>query len=234
MVKLDVFTTKGVKKGVINLPKEFGGTVNKMLLAQALRVYEDRGHPGLAKTKTRGEVDISTRKIYKQKGTGLARHGARSAPIFVGGGIAHGPKGVKRILSLPKKMRRKALTSAFNWKVKEGGLFVIDGLSGLKKTKDAVSLVGKITLKSDEKKKNPKLLFVLSDNNKIAKLAFKNIENSDLVTFSDLNAHKIFFSDFVFIDKESFSGGSDKNTKTAIKSQKKSQTEKVKPTKKSK
>jgi large subunit ribosomal protein L4 len=233
MAKIDVLSTKGIKKGALNLPKEFGGEINKKLLAQALRVYEDRGHPGFAKTKSRGEVDISTRKIYKQKGTGLARHGARSAPIFVGGGIAHGPKGVKRILTLPKKMRRRALISAFNWKVKEDKLFVIDGLSALKKTKDAVGLVGKITLKADGKKKNPRLLFVLSDDNKISKLSFKNIENSDITTLSGLNAYNIFFSDFVIVDKKVF-GGPDKIPDAIVKSQKKIQIKKVKPAKKSK
>ena len=109
--------------------------INKILLTQAIRVYTARRHPGLSKVKTRGEVIASTRKIYRQKGTGQARHGAISAPIFVGGGVAHGPKGVKRQLSLPKKMRRKALSIALSVKAKEGNLLVVEGISKLKKNK---------------------------------------------------------------------------------------------------
>src|SRR3990170_7427665 len=129
MIKLTIYSAKGTRKGSTNLPKSFIEKENLALLSQAVRVYEDRKHPGLSKVKTRGEVTASTRKIYRQKGTGGARHGAISAPIFVGGGIAHGPKGVKRILSLPKKMRKKALISSLNWKLKDSELFVIDGFT---------------------------------------------------------------------------------------------------------
>src|SRR3990167_6881084 len=106
MIKLNVYSPKATKKEAIPLLKSLEAKVNMKLLAQAIRVYEDRSHPGLSQVKTRGEVKISTRKIYKQKGTGYARHGAKSAPIFVGGGIAHGPKGIKRKLALPKKKKK--------------------------------------------------------------------------------------------------------------------------------
>ena len=77
----------------ITLPKEiFDAKINNPLMAQAVRVYLANQRRGTLKTKSRGEVAISTRKIYRQKGTGRARHGAASAPIFVGGGIAFGPK----------------------------------------------------------------------------------------------------------------------------------------------
>src|SRR3989344_3759198 len=134
MVKLDVYSAKGIKKGYANLPERFVEKENLPLLAQAIRVYEARLHPGLAKVKTRGEVIASTRKIYRQKGTGGARHGAKSAPIFVGGGVTHGPKGLKRILTLPAKMRKKALGTALSLKAKEEKVFVIDGVSGFKKS----------------------------------------------------------------------------------------------------
>src|SRR3989344_5966768 len=99
MLKVNLYDSAGKKKEGLSLPKEFEVKPNFRLLAQAYHVYEDRTHLGLAKAKTRGEVRISTKKIYKQKGTGGARHGAKSAPIFVGGGVAHGPKGIKRKLA---------------------------------------------------------------------------------------------------------------------------------------
>ena len=91
MLKTKTYSLKGTKLKETSLPKEFGQKENLPLLAQAVRVYEERSHIGFAKTKTRAEVNRTTKKVYKQKGTGGARHGARSAPIYVGGGTAHGP-----------------------------------------------------------------------------------------------------------------------------------------------
>jgi len=94
---------KGAKAGGVILPKEFGIKVNPLLLAQAIYVYEDRAHVGLRKTKTRSEVERTTKKVYRQKGTGGARHGSRRAPIFVGGGVALGPRPLKREVLLNQK-----------------------------------------------------------------------------------------------------------------------------------
>ena len=147
MSKLNVYTSKGTQKTSMSLPKKFSEQENMALLAQAIRVYEDKLHLGLSKTKTRGEVALSKRKAWRQKGTGRARHGARSAPIFAGGGVTHGPKGVKTKLGLPKKMRRKALGVALSIKAKNGKVLVVDGLSSLKKTKEAAALLDNISKK---------------------------------------------------------------------------------------
>lgn len=128
--------TKRTNK-VQELPKEiFGQKVNNLLLAQAVRVYRDRLSRPTSKVKTRSEVDLTKAKWYRQKGTGRARHGAQSAPLFVGGGVAHGPKGVKRVLKLPKKMRKLALVSALSEKANLGGVKVIDA-KPITKTKEA-------------------------------------------------------------------------------------------------
>jgi large subunit ribosomal protein L4 len=105
MLKVDLYSFEGKKKENATLPKEYDVKPNLILLSQAIHVFESREHLGLARTKTRSEVAISTKKIYRQKGTGGARHGAKSAPIFVGGGTAHGPKGVKRILRLSESQK---------------------------------------------------------------------------------------------------------------------------------
>lgn len=199
MTKLDVFSAKGVKKQAVNLPKDFIEKENPALLAQAIRVYEGRRHPGLSKIKTRGEVVASKRKIYRQKGTGRARHGALSAPIFVGGGKAHGPKGVKRKLELPKKMRRKAVSVALGLKVKNGDLLVVEGLSSLKKTKEAQKLVDKILT---NKKKRDKVSFVLSEKNFSAVRAIRNLPNAEAVSFHNLNAYQVFYGGVLILDKE--------------------------------
>src|SRR6185437_7247197 len=117
-VSVDVVGIDGKVTGKIALPGEiFGEKLNKALLAQAVRVYLANQRQGNASTKTRGEVDGSTRKIYRQKGTGRARHGSVRAPIFVHGGIAHGPKPRDFSLTMPQKMKQKALFSALSTKL---------------------------------------------------------------------------------------------------------------------
>ncbi len=184
------------------MPKNLQAKENLTLLAQAIRVFEARRHPGLSKTKSRGEISASKRKIYRQKGTGRARHGAKSAPIFVGGGVTHGPSGVKRKLDLPKKMRRRALKVAFTLKSKEGQVIVLEGISKLKKTKEAAALLVKIAQKEKNAQQNGRFTFALSDGNKDAILALRNIENVVVTKFSDLNAYKVYFGGTLVIDKE--------------------------------
>src|SRR3989344_6029979 len=112
-----VYDLKGAKSGTLALPKEvFGTKVNNSLMAQAVRVYLANQRQGNATTKTRGEVQGSSKKIYRQKGTGRARHGSLRAPIFVKGGIVFGPKPRDFSLDLPKKMKRKALFSSLSAK----------------------------------------------------------------------------------------------------------------------
>jgi large subunit ribosomal protein L4 len=209
MSKLNVYTSKGTQKTSMSLPKKFSEQENMVLLAQAIRVYEDKLHLGLSKTKTRGEVTLSKRKAWRQKGTGRARHGARSAPIFVGGGVTHGPKGVKAKLSLPKKMRRKALGVALSIKAKNGEVLVVDGLSSLKKTKEAAVLFDNIS-KKEKLKKDKRMTVALSDTNLGAKLALRNLKNVEVIRFSDINAHTAYFSGVLVVDKDALNTKSSK------------------------
>ena len=154
MLKAKTYSLKGSKLEDTTLPKEFGQIENLPLLAQAVRVYEERSHIGFAKTKTRTEVNRTTKKIYKQKGTGGARHGARSAPIYVGGGTAHGPKPIRRVLTLPKKMTKLALYQALSAKLFQKQVFVISGIEKLAKTKEARDFIKKVAKAEAIKSKN--------------------------------------------------------------------------------
>ena len=219
-MKANVYSIKGVKLDTIDLPKEFNQKENTKLLAQAMHVYQARKHPGLSKVKTRGEVALTTQKAYRQKGTGRARHGAKSAPIFVGGGVAHGPKGIKRQLYLSKKIKKSALSSALSLKAKEGEVAVVSGISNLKKTKEAASLIQKVA-KITKSKKDQKFTFALSEKNLGAKLALRNLKNATFIRFNDLNAHKVYFGGTLLIDKEAFEvGKKDEIIKAKPKSQK--------------
>jgi len=202
MIKLNLYSAKGVKKGNANLPRDLETKGDRVLLAQAIRVYEDRLHPGLAKVKTRGEVAYSTRKIYRQKGTGGARHGSRGAPIFVKGGRVHGPTGVKRKLKLTKKLSRKALRLALTLKAKDGELILIDNVSSLQKTKEVASLINTIVASRKEVLKNPKIIFILSDKNKGVLRVLRNIKNVDVVYFRNLNAYQVFYGRTLLLDKD--------------------------------
>jgi len=197
MIKVDLLTKTGTKKGKVSLPKAFDEKPNMDLLSQALRVYEDRKHLGLSKVKTRSEIRTSTRKIYRQKGTGGARHGARSAPIFVGGGKAHGPKGVKRTLTLPNKMKKKSLGVAISLKAKDNSVSVVEGISTFEKTKDANKLASKF-LKGKEKIK--KITIVLDDGNKKSYRAFRNIKGVSVTKFPKLNAYDVYYGGHILIE----------------------------------
>lgn len=141
-----VLDVDGKKTGTVTLPKEiFDVTVSPKLIAQATRVYSANQRQSSAKTKTRGEVTGSRRKVWRQKGTGRARHGDRYAPIFVGGGIAHGPRPRDFSRDLPKRMRRKALSAVLTNFLQEGKIVVIDGLDSLKpKTLTLMGTLAKI------------------------------------------------------------------------------------------
>lgn len=200
MNKVDLYSAKGTKKTQINLPKEFSDKPNITLLAQAIRVYESNMHIGITRKKTRGEVKFSTRKIYRQKGTGGARHGAKSAPIFVGGGLAHGPKGKKRSLTLSKKMVKKALNTALSLKLKEKQLVVIEGITTLKKTSEGAKVLGKIF----ENGKSVRFTLVLDNNNLAAKRIFRNIDYVKVISNKVLNAYDVYYGGFLVFDKDIF------------------------------
>lgn len=199
MIKVNAFSAKGIKQPEVSLPKRFEEKENPALLSQAIHIYRERSHIGLAKTKTRGEVARTTKKWYRQKGTGGARHGARSAPIFVGGGVAHGPKPLRRELSLPDKMKNKALNLALSAKAKEGRIVVVSGLSTLDKTNQVAKLIEKFQNKD---KKSQKFTFVLGKGNSINTRIFRNISNVCVKTFDSINVYDVFFGGMLVFDKD--------------------------------
>lgn len=198
-LSVSVYGLDGKVSGKINLPSEiFGEAVNKNLLAQAVRVYQANKRQGNASTKTRGEVDGSTRKIYRQKGTGNARHGSVRAPIFVKGGIVHGPKPRDFSLEMPKKMRRKALFSALSAKLIDGEIKILADLSKIEpKTKGFVSALQKL----DSSK--GKVLVVVPDSFENAKRAFGNLQNVSSSSGLRLNALEVIRNKQILISKES-------------------------------
>ena len=186
-VSMRVIDIRGKDAGSMQLPGEmFGVEVKSVLIAQAIRVYLANQRTGTSSTKTRGEVTGSTRKIYRQKGTGRARHGGIRAPLFVGGGIVFGPKPRDHSLKLTKKMRKNALFSALSAKRLENAITILSGTEKLMpKTKEAAKLFATLLL-SD---KNVLLVTVSEADN--VKKAARNLPFVTLLPFTQLNTYDI-------------------------------------------
>ncbi len=199
-IKIDVFDTAGKIVESLELPSEiFGAKINALLMAQAVRIYLANQRRGTVSTKTRGEVHGSSRKIYRQKGTGRARHGSIRAPIFVHGGRVFGPKPRDYSLILPQKMKRAALFSALSEKVKNGELKVLAGLEKITpKTKEMVAVIRNLGV-ADKKKK---ILLVMPGEVEEVKKAARNIEGVELTSANRLNTHDVLNNKTILLMKD--------------------------------
>jgi large subunit ribosomal protein L4 len=134
-MKLDVIKLDGGNAGSVELDEAlFGLEPRADILHRVVRWQRNKAQAGTHKVKTRSEVSYSTKKIYRQKGTGGARHGSRKAPIFRKGGIYKGPTPRSHGHDLPKKVRRLGLMHALSAKAKAGNLVIIDALDSDGKT----------------------------------------------------------------------------------------------------
>jgi len=201
MPRADLYTVAGRKSGQLSLPKEiFGAPINEQLMAQAVRVYLSNQRKAKAKTKTRAEIRGSRRKIWRQKGTGRARHGDRYAPIFVGGGRAHGPTGKENYkLKMSKAMKKKALFSALTSKLKEKEVIAIKGLAKIEpKAKAMAKVITSLPLK--DKKKVLLVLPSILDN---VIRAGRNLAGVDLAQANQLNTYQVLNHDQLVLMEES-------------------------------
>lgn len=179
----------GKQTGTTQLPKElFGAKINVALMNQYVHIYLTNQRQGTISTKTRSEVKGSTRKIYRQKGTGRARHGAKKAPIFVGGGITFGPKPRIFALSMNKKQKKLALVSALSHALKE------KKISG---AQDAVLSIAPKTKIYVQFLKNAGLadkgvLFIMpADKTEAFMRASRNVQSSSFIEAKSLNAYEV-------------------------------------------
>lgn len=196
------YAVDGSEAGTIEISKELSSYVpNKTLLAQYIRVYLANQREGNASAKTRAEVSGTTKKVYKQKGTGGARHGSKKAPIYVGGGVVGGPKPAEYRLQLSKKQRQGTLLSALAFQIHQGSVAVIDSemASIPPKTKTIVTFLSKT--KMDGKK----VLFVLPDakSNGFIKSA-RNIPQTETTHMGSLNAHEILQAQRILVEAKAF------------------------------
>ena len=172
----------------------FANSASEFLLAQAIRVYLSNLRQGTAHTKTRSEVNRTKKKWYKQKGTGNARHGARTPSIFVGGGVAFGPRGIENwTKTLNAKNKLLALKVALS--AQKANLFLSKDISSLKgKTTQAIALLAPVSTGSE------KVLVILAKSSSLALRSLRNLENVIVMTADRINALHIAMADKIVID----------------------------------
>ena len=194
-MKLDVIKLDGGKAGSINLDETLFGLEPRVdILHRVVRWQRNNAQAGTHKVKTRSEVSYSTKKIYRQKGTGGARHGARSAPIFRGGGVYKGPTPRSHGHELPKKVRVLGLKHALSAKAKAGELVVIDAAVSNGKTSALAKMVSSLGWK--------RALIIDGDavNENFAQAA-RNIEGLDILPTMGANVFDILKRDTLVITK---------------------------------
>jgi large subunit ribosomal protein L4 len=198
-LSLPIYSIEGKELKTVKLPSSvFDVKVNHNLLTQSVRVYLINQRQGNVKVKTRSEVVGSTRKIYRQKGTGKARHGAIKAPIFVGGGVAHGPKQKIYNLKFNKKEKKIALSGALSIKLKDKKIYGLEEKALLikPKTKTVVDFIKALKLKG---KNNLVVLKKVEKSNLI--LSMRNIEGLAFTDVNSLNPYQILkSSNLIFIE----------------------------------
>tara|TARA_Y100000590_G_scaffold459768_1_gene617629 strand:- start:910 stop:1536 length:627 start_codon:yes stop_codon:yes gene_type:complete len=178
--------------------KIISSNISNKLIAHVLYSQIANSKKRIAKTKQRSEITGSTAKIYAQKGTGNARHSSRKAPIFVGGGVAHGPKGnVYKTRKINKKEKRNSLAAAVSQKIKEKNLILFDDIKNkINKTKDFSKFLKKNSIQN--------VLIVADESTKKnIEISTRNIPNLKLIHVSHLKAYDILLYKKIMFSKTS-------------------------------
>ncbi len=202
-----IYNQKGAEIGTIDLPaKVFAAKWRADLVHQVVEGMRSNKRAGTADTKDRGEVRGGGRKPWKQKGTGRARHGSSRSPIWVGGGVTHGPlaeKNYKRKIS--KSMRAQALFSVLSKKMKDGEILFVDSLAmSDMKTSAAVAVVKSLAKTSGWKtmatSKKARVLTALSGRSEKTEKSYRNIASLELVFLKNLNPLDVLNYQYLIIE----------------------------------
>jgi large subunit ribosomal protein L4 len=197
MANFDVLNMKGEKVGSIDLADEvFGAEVREHLFHEVVKAQLASKRQGTQCAKNRSAVSGSTKKLFKQKGTGRARHGSLRAPVFVGGGQAHPPRPRDWSYKPPRRVRALALTSALSKFGKEGRLLVVDRFELAEiKTKALISALE--TLKAEAK-----TLVVDSQDNDKLRLSIRNCHEHQFLPPEGVNVYDLLRHDTLILSKD--------------------------------
>ena len=206
-MKVKIYNQKGKEAGTIDLPsKVFAAKWRADLVHQVVEGMRSNKRAGTADTKDRGEVRGGGKKPWKQKGTGRARHGSSRSPLWVGGGVTHGPlseKNYKRKIS--KKMRAQALFSVLSKKMKDNEIIFIDSLSMSEtKTKSALEVVKNLSKVLGSKalttSKKKRVLIALYERSEKTEKSFRNLPQLELVFIKNLNPLDVLSYQYLLIE----------------------------------
>jgi len=196
-MKIDKLNINGKKESIEVLDKIFSAKINKKLISSVLYKTNANYKGRHAKTKQQNEVSGPTSKIYAQKGTGNARHASKKAPIFVGGGIAHGPKGelAYKKRKLNKSEKKLGIASLISEKKKNNNLIIFNDFnSEIKKTKEMNSILKKFEIL------NSLIILDKTSKDKIEK-SIRNIPNIKVTDINHFSAFDIIkFKKVVFTE----------------------------------
>ncbi len=197
-MRLSVKNIEGKKVSDIELRDDvFAIEPSKAVMHQALVRQLANARQGTHNSKTRAEVAGTTAKWFRQKGTGRARHGSRKAPIFVGGGKAHGPKPRKYTKQMPRKMRRLALRSALSVKAAAEQIVVLDDLQFEEaKTKNMVDVLNNLKIDGS-------VVVLLAERNENVEKSIRNLADVLSLRASYLNVRDLLGHDYVIMPKSS-------------------------------
>jgi large subunit ribosomal protein L4 len=189
-----IYSSSGEEVGETDLlPEIFEAPINLPLMHQALMRQLANARQGTHKAKSRGEVNRSKSKWYRQKGTGRARHGSRNANLFVGGGIAHGPNPRKYTKKMPRKMRHAALRSALSVKALDDRIIVLDALEmDAPKTKEMAAVLRNLGLEQG-------VLILLSERNEPVEKSARNLPQVKTLRAGYLNIRDLMKYDHVLV-----------------------------------
>jgi large subunit ribosomal protein L4 len=191
-MKLSVYNAAGSVVDEVELDEAvFGVAPNVALMHQIVVGQEANRRVGTAATKTRAVVRGTTKKMYKQKGTGRARHGSRKVPSWTGGGVAHGPHPRSYEQTLPKKMRRAAVRSALSVKARDGQIVLLDALDlAAPKTKEMVALLGRLPVSG-------RVLLTLDQANQNVHLSARNLQRVSTLPANALSTREVLRHDYL-------------------------------------
>lgn len=197
MATVDVYNLKREKVGTVDLADEvFAAEVKEHLFYEVVKAQLASARQGTASAKNRAAVSGSTKKLYKQKGTGRARHGSIRAPVFVGGGQAHPPRPRDWSYRPPRQVRLGALRSALSKFAKEGRLLVVDRFE-LPQIKTKGVLEALTTLKTDRK-----TLVVDVAANENLRLSIRNCQDHQFLPPEGVNVYDLLRHDTLVLSKD--------------------------------
>ncbi len=197
-IEIKVYDTKGAEAGSRELSSDiFGIRVRPGLVHEVIRWQRARWRAGTHAVQTRAEASGGGKKPWRQKGLGKARAGSNTSPVWVGGGVAHGPKPRDYDFSLNKKFKKKVLCGVLSSRVKDGKCLAFQGM-GIEapKTKAALNLFTKVGINGK------KTLVIFSESDKVGAMSARNLERVKVLTATGVNTYDVVNSEYVVFTEQ--------------------------------